>query len=273
MLKELIDHNAKVDYSKLRHFITVNNRVNGNYAIMEEILAEGKISSNLVTSFPYEYLNSRDNFISLLFFFGLLTLDDSFRGQTQFKIPNLAVQSFLNTFITDGYTKACQINMDIYSLSRSIANMAYVNEWENCIDLMADQIKDCMSVRDLIDKEKAIQVLFIALFHFGTPYIIKSEREANFGYIDIALSPDLLHYPDMQDAYLIELKYLQKTEPYNDKIRDELIVKATTQLEKYANDKNINKEWQLKPDGNINLTKLIVIFQGEEMKYKGKINC
>ncbi len=76
----------------------------------------------------------------------------------------------------------------------------------------------------------------------------------------------------MQDCYLIELKYLQKSEEYNDEVRDALIAKATDQLAKYADDKNIKKEWQLKPNGHINLTKLIVIFQGEEMKYRTQIN-
>ncbi len=270
--KELIDHNAKVDYSKLRNFITINNKLNGNFAIMEAILANGKISANLASSFPYEYLNERDNFISLMFFFGLISIDGSEMGQTNFKIPNLAVKSFMDDFITDGYSKACRVNLDMQVLARAIAEMAYIGNWEPCINMMADRIKDCMAVRDLIDKEKAVQVLFIALFNFGTPYIVKSELNANFGYIDIALTPDLLHYPDMQDSYLIELKYLQKSEEYNNEVRDALIAKATTQLAKYADDKNIKKEWQLKPNGHINLTKLIVIFQGEEMKYKAQIN-
>jgi len=179
----------------------------------------------------------------------------------------------MNDFVRDGYTKACKVNLDMNKLSNKIADMAYVGEWENCLDMMAVMIKDCMAVRDLINKEKAIQVLFIALFHYGSPFIISSELEANFGYVDIALAPDLLRYPDMQDSYLIELKYLQKTEEYDDKIRDKFIEKATEQLAKYAEDKNIQKQWQLKPEGHINLTKLIVIFQGEEMKYKGVIKC
>ena len=268
LIEDLIDHNAKVDYSKLRHFITIGNKVNGNFAIMEEILAEGKVTAKLQTSFPYEYLGDRDNFISLLFYFGLISIDGSMMGQTQFNMPNLAVKSFMNDFVTNGYTKACKVNLDMHRLSTKIARMAYVGEWEVCIDMMAVMIKDCMAVRDLTNKEKAVQVLFIALFHYGSPFIISSELEANFGYIDIALAPDLLRYPDMQDSYLIELKYLQKNEEYSDDIRDEFITKATEQLAKYAEDKNIKKQWQLKPNGHVNLTKLIVIFQGEEMKHR-----
>ncbi len=272
MLKELIDHNAKVDYSKLRHFITVGNRLNGNFAMIEEILQGGTISANLVSSFPYEYLTQRDNFISLLFFFGLITLDGEELGQTKFKIPNLAVQKFMNDFITEGYKKACEINLDMQKISRAVAEMAYINKWEQCIDLIAERIPECIAVRDLIDGEKSVQVLFIALLHYGNPYIIKSEYEANFGFIDIALAPDLLHYPDMQDSYLIELKYLKKSEEYTKEKEKEFIEKASEQLAKYAKDKNIQKQWQLQPNGHINLTKIIVIFHGEEMKYKGIIN-
>ncbi len=265
-LKELIDYNAKVDYSKLRHFITAGNRLNGNFSVMEEILQEGQIVANLVSSFPYEYLTKRDNFISLLFFFGLITVDGTYQGQSKFKIPNLAVMSFMNDFITDGYTKACKVDLDMQKLSRAIAEMAYVNKWKPCLDMMAEMIKECMAVRDLIDQEKPVQVLFNALFHYGSPFIISSELEANFGFIDIALAPDLLHYPDMQDSYLIELKYLKKDEKYNDDVKNAQIAKAKTQLAKYAKDKNIQKQWQLKPEGQIQLTKIVVIFQGEEMK-------
>ncbi len=266
-LDELIDHNAKVDYSKLQHFITINNKVNGNFNIIEDILANGKIVANLKTSFPYEQITDRDNFISLLYYFGLITIDGNYRGQTQFIIPNKAVESFMNDFITSGYIKACKVNLDMQTLSVAIADMAYDREWEKCINLVAEMIKDCISVRDLIDGEKAVQTLFIALFHYGTPFIIKSEREANGGFIDIALGPDFLHHPDMTDGYLIELKYLKKSEEYNDTIQDAFIAEATTQLAKYAKDKNLQTEWQLKPEGSINLTKLIVIFQGEEMKF------
>ena len=177
----------------------------------------------------------------------------------------------MNDFITEGYRKACEINLDMQKISRAIAEMAYVNEWENCIDLLAEKIPECLAVRDLIDREKSVQVLFIALLHYGNPYIISSELEANFGFIDIALAPDLLHYPDMEDAYLIELKYLKKSEEYTKEKENEFIETAKSQLAKYVKDKNIQKQWQLQPNGHIRLTKLVVIFHGEEMKYKGEI--
>ena len=178
----------------------------------------------------------------------------------------------MNDFITEGYKKACKINLDMQKISRAVANMAYANEWEECIDLIAGRIPECIAVRDLIDGERAIQVLFIALLHYGNPYIIKSEYEANFGFIDIALAPNLLHYPDMTDAYLIELKYLKKSEEYTKIKEKEFIKKAEEQLAKYAKDKDIQNQWQLQAKGHIRLTKLIVIFHGEEMKYKGMLN-
>ncbi len=269
----LVDDNAKVDYTKLQHFITLDNKVNGNFSIIEKILSDGYITANLKSSFPYEQITDRDNFISLLFYFGLLTLDGTYQGQTKFIIPNKAVESFMNEFITTGYIKACKVNLDMQTLSVAIAKMAYENKWEKCLKMASEMIKDCIAVRDLIDGEQAIQSLFIALFHYGTPFVIKSEREANGGFIDISLAPDLLRFPDMTDGYLIELKYLKKSDTYNDQIKAALIAKAKTQLANYAKDKDIQTQWQLKPKGHINLTKFIVIFQGEEMKHYEEIEC
>ncbi len=100
-LDDLIDQNVKIDYKKLQHFLTINRKLNGNFDILEQLLTEGKISGNLVKSFPLNQITKKDNFISLLFYFGLITIKREYRGKIEFVIPNNTIKELLYAFIRD----------------------------------------------------------------------------------------------------------------------------------------------------------------------------
>lgn len=53
---------------------------------------EGYVMGNLVENFPAERINDPDNFQSLLFYFGLVTIDGSYQGYTRFIILNEVVR-------------------------------------------------------------------------------------------------------------------------------------------------------------------------------------
>jgi hypothetical protein len=266
--RDLIDENVRVDYGKLKHLVTVESRLNGSFSELEMLLANGYTTAALKKSFPCEQLAVRDNFISLLFYFGLITIDGPLRGETKFIIPNKVIEQLLNDFICRGYMDACKVNIDMLALSRLIGHMAYDGEWERCIDFIGETIKTSMAMRDLIEGERVVQALFIALFHVGRPFIIDSEREAGGGFIDITLAPFLAVFGDMTHAYLIEMKYLKASAPYDESIRDQIVADASAQVDRYAADPNRRREWQLPPHGDIILTKLVVIFKGQELVHR-----
>lgn len=51
---ELIDHNVRIDYGKLRHLIQIDRRLNGNFSRLREIVDTGEQVSQIQTSFPVE---------------------------------------------------------------------------------------------------------------------------------------------------------------------------------------------------------------------------
>jgi hypothetical protein len=67
------------------------------------------------------------------------------------------------------------------------------------------------------------------------------------------------------------MKYLKAKDNYNKTIGQDILKKATVQLNNYAKDKNIHKEWQIKPNGTVTLKKLVLIFHGRELKLKKEI--
>ena len=78
----LIDRNAMMDYMKLRHLIisdkkgagTSANQTNGNFSRLRQIMETHSVHSAIVDRFPVQKIISPENFISLLYYFGLLTI-------------------------------------------------------------------------------------------------------------------------------------------------------------------------------------------------------
>ena len=49
--KEFIDENLRTDYAKIRHLVTLNNRLNGNFHVLESLIAGGELTERLAKSF------------------------------------------------------------------------------------------------------------------------------------------------------------------------------------------------------------------------------
>ena len=81
MPDDLIDPNIRIDYTKLRHLLLVNRRasaearrLNGNFDLLRHVISEGEAEADLRLSFPLDELDEPENFLSLLYYFGLLSI-------------------------------------------------------------------------------------------------------------------------------------------------------------------------------------------------------
>jgi len=279
--KYLIDENVKIDYKKLEHFLTINRKLNGNFDVLEQLLTEEKISGSLVRSFPLKEITKRDNFISLLFYFGLITINREYRGEIEFIIPNNTIKELLYAFIRDGYRSVYDFNIDVFKLSKLVKDMAYSGDYEGAFKFIANEISRIIVLRDFIDGERVVQAYFLSLFSITNDFIIEHEKEQSLGFSDIVFKPFYDLYEEIEYGYLVEFKYLSKKD-YKKSIKTqplplggglgeaslvkEYIANATDQLKKYETDDKFKKELQLAPYGNKKLIKLILLFVGGEMK-------
>ena len=71
--KELIDKNIASDYAKLGNMFKLKNR-NENYKILEDILKGEEITARITSQFNLERRFNDEDFKSLLFYLGLLTI-------------------------------------------------------------------------------------------------------------------------------------------------------------------------------------------------------
>ena len=105
---ELIDRNVRIDYGKLRHLLTVSQSAdtrhpNGNFDLLRHVVGEGSVDSNIESGFPLDRLHQRENFLSLLHYFGLLSIRDVRDGVPRLGIPNQTVKRLMYGYLRDAY--------------------------------------------------------------------------------------------------------------------------------------------------------------------------
>jgi len=268
---DLIDQNVKIDYGKLRHLIIVDKgeekTSNGNFDRLKEIIKEGEISSKLAKGFPLDKLTDRENFISLLFYFGLLTIREADAANLVLGIPNETIRRLYYDYIKDAYEETNIFALDFYTYNRLITGMALRGEWKPFFDYITGRMRESMSLRDLITGEKAIQAFLNVYLGLNDLYIIHVEKELNKGYADIAMEPFLARYEELKYSYILELKYVKAgVKPGSPKIQ-QLKSEAEAQLEKYSIDEKFRKTME-----KTTLIKLVLIFSGHELIHIGASN-
>jgi len=257
----LMDDNIKVDYSKLRHLILVDQKLNGNFSRLKQILETGSVRSKINKSFPLEHLLDENNFISLLYYFGLLSITDVKGPRQVLSIPNLTVKKLMYSYFRETLREMDSFHADIYEFADHMDSMAYDGNWQSVIHFITEQIKSQTSVRNYLDGERAIQMFLLAYLNLTDHYITFNEPEMNKGYADIFLEPFLAKYPDLKYGYLIELKYISRKK-YSKEKQDEIIVQAKDQLEKYSRDHQL----KMMCEGFV-LKRIVLVYKGWELVY------
>ena len=72
-------------------------------SIIQSLVTKGYVTGALNENFPAERINDPDNFLSLLFYFGMVTIDGTYHGGTKFLVPNEVVRDQMFTYLLDTY--------------------------------------------------------------------------------------------------------------------------------------------------------------------------
>ena len=256
--KTLVDNNVKTDYKKLKYLVLLDKHLNGNFSRIKQIAEDGEIKANIETAFPAENLIEPDNFISLLFYFGILTIDRMERGKPVLRVPNLTIRQVLFSYIEQGYRDAEVFRMKTMQLDDLMSGMAYDGDWRPVFEYFAEEVRNQTSIRDYIEGEKAIQTLHLVYMNLTNYFVIFPEQEMNKGFSDLWMSPNFLNHPEMQYCYVVEFKYL-KHEATDAEVAAKL-EEAREQLKLYAGDA---KHEQAK--GHTTLRCIAVVYRAWEM--------
>ena len=263
---DLVDSNLRTDYAKIRHLVTVGRRLNGNFSLLEGIIQNGGRVSNLVDSFQARDMSKPQNFVSLLYYFGMLSIRGSSGPLVDFTVPNETVRGFMGAFVPSAYEEIGAVNPRIFDLTQALAAFSEKGEWKPVLDILATLVRETMAVRDKIEGEKFVQATMIAYLRSAvSAYFVRHEYEANGGYADLLLEPDLLRYPGVKHALLMEIKYVGTSRKPGPKTLAAVRKEASKQLKRYAASHDLAKSLRLAPKGDVKLTRLSVVFHGGNM--------
>ena len=256
--REMVDKNIRTDYKKLKMLADINrgNQRENRMSVIEEIAATGTVTMTLKTSFPAEYVTDDSNFRSLLYYYGLLTMDQSLGRRLKMVIPNHCVQEQYWSFMRDYFNRS--VRMDTLSLEDEMDRMTFEGEWQPWIERIATAYKANSSIRDNILGEHNLQGFFKAYLALNNLYLVEPKIELNYGYSDFLLLPDKIRYPEIAHSYILELKYVPPTA--SDAQVAEKSCEADEQLAKYSRDNIVQR---LCKDTALHLLK--VVFRGCEM--------
>ena len=260
MPNELIDTNVRIDYGKLRHLLTVNRQLNGNFDLLRRIIGEQQVDTPLQLSFPLDRLDRRENFLSLLHYFGLLSIRDVAHGVPRLGIPNQTVKRLMYGYLRDGYDDVGVFSVDGYSFSRLVRAMAYDGTWRPVLDFLRDALAEQTGIRDYLDGEKVIHGFVAAHLSMVDQFLLHSEYELNKGYADLYLEPFVAQYPDMGYGYVLELKYVKRSTSLNASDVADKVQEAVLQLRGYLADPSLRRRYR-----SVRHIGLAVVFHGWEM--------
>ena len=272
---ELIDSNIRIDYGKLRHLLLVNRQLsakeyvptgeaelNGNFDLLRQVVAEEQADVHIRDSFPLKRLTERESFLSLLHYFGLLSIRATVEGTPRLGIPNQTVKRLLFGHLREAFEDIGAFTADVYALERLIHEMAYRGAWRPVFDYLADRVARQTGVRDYIAGEKVLQGFLAAWLGTTGHFVFHSERELGGGYADICLAPNLASFVDMRHGYVVELKYVKRGERGEraERAVDAAAEEAVAQLRRYLADETLGRQYP-----TVRFTGLALVFHGWEL--------
>ena len=258
MPQDMIEDNIRIDYEKLRMLIRKDKEFAHDASIIQTLVSQGYITGELKKGFPAANIAEPDNFVSLLYYFGMLTISGMYRGKTKLTIPNQVVQEQLYAYLLSTYNDA-DLSFSSYEKDELSSRLAYDGAWKAYFDYIADCLKRYASQRDKQKGESFVHGFTLAMTAQNRFYRPISESDTEAGYADIFLCPLLGIYPDMQHSYIVELKYAKykDSESRIEELREEAIV----QVNRYADTDRVKDAV-----GGTQLHKIVVVYKGMEMR-------
>ena len=253
----MLDENIRVDYSKLRMLIRKDKEFAHDASVIQTLVSQGFVTGELKEGFPAERIADTDNFVSLLYYFGLVTIGGISRGKPIFVIPNEVVREQIYTYLLDNYHDN-HLAADRDELRLLEENMAYDGDFKPFFQYIADSIHTFASQRDRQKGEAFVHGYTLALTSQSRYYRPISELDNQNGYADIFLRPLHEIFTDMGHAYIVELKYLKSQA--SDADVQAAVEKAKAQVCRYADTVNVNAHI-----AHTQLHKVYVVYRGVEM--------
>jgi hypothetical protein len=248
--QQMLDPNIMPDYSKIKKLFQVAN-FNENLSVLDEILKNGYLSTELIFQFSFDKPFDRIAFVNLLYYLGNLTLAGTNKyGMPLFVIPNYVIKELFWQYYAYLLQEKADLTSDAYEIRKAMYDTADGNI--ETLLMLVQKLLEILSNRDFQKFEEKYIKMFIQAYVFQAKYYyVRSEREiTNDGYLDL----ELLKHPDTNaepHQYALEIKYLKQSD--EDKLQSTMLA-AKNQLQYY-----LEKDAELQSLKNLKAIAIVVV--------------
>ena len=258
--KNMVDANIRTDYEKLKTISDLQRTVFKMEPLealpmTEQAVAKGGVQFTLVESFPAEAIVKPENFRSLFFYYGLLSMTGWKSGRPVFGIPNNCVEKQIYGYLRDRYFPPSKSFLDWEDAAFAFA---YDGKWREFFELVSRNFAETTPIRGGIDGEVRMQGYFQCEMGHLPQFITCPELEMSHGNCDFFLFPERHYYGDVPHSYIVEFKYVKKGAKKSE--LDAQRKEGIAQLKAYAKDKKIPA---LAKDTTLHL--ILVQYRGPKM--------
>lgn len=254
--KKLVETNIRIDYDKIRMLIRHDKEFAHDASIIQDIVTRGFTTGTLMENFPAERINDPDNFLSLLFYFGMVTIDGTYQGNTRFVVPNEVVRDQMYTYLLDTY-KEDDLTFEQYDKTQ-LESKLLTKRIQALLCLHSRLSETLLLPARQAEGRSYVHGFTLAMTSQCKFYRPISELDNDGGYADIFLLPLCDIYKDIEDSYIVELKYCKPGT--SDEQLNHLFEEASAQIRRYANSDIVHKSVK-----TTKLHQLVVIYRGAEM--------
>lgn len=260
----MIDPNTMTDYGKMKRLIEIDKLEGERLNIIHDIAEKGYIYGQVVSHFPAEKMMEFSNFVSLLYYYGMLTIGGAEGELLKLIVPNNNVRLQYYHYLLDEYQAIAPVSTT--ELSMDFSRAALHGDWHPLITFICKAYHDTTAVRQLIEGERNLQGFMNAYLTLTNYYLIAPEMEFSHGYCDFFLLPNYTIYPMVKHSFILELKYLKTDASETDAERQ--WAEAVEQIKGYAADRTLQAMLH-----NTTLHPVIIQIRGYDLVRYEEINA
>ncbi len=178
---DMLDPNVRIDYGRLQRLGLLSGApAEGRREILSTIVAEGHIHGKLVEQFGAKNISTREQFLSLLYYIGMLTLSAEQDDETSLRleIPNRVIRELSWSHLAHMLEDEDKLGLDTHVLEESLRIMAIQGDITPFLDIFHTRVVKAIGIKDLRNlSEKAIKLMLIAFISLSQLFHPLSEKE------------------------------------------------------------------------------------------------
>ncbi len=211
--RKLLDPNIASDYNKIRKSFKIKGKEKEHLKHLNKLLETKTLQAQLVHQYDLERQFGADDFISLLFYQGIITIWETDLGTITFKMPNYVIEELYFQYFHQVILEETNMESERVDVHKHVVALARNNNMQPLVRYTESILQE-LALRDKINfDEKYIKVIFTSAFYVSGIYTIANELEVkkgetDKGFVDLILMRRPPYTPTYQ--FVIEFKYIKK---------------------------------------------------------------